>query len=323
MRLSKRELILGAGAMAAFGGAAFGAPAGPRLSQRLGVQLYVLSDLAADAMPAALQALSKIGYREVEGMRAPTAAAWRRELDRANLRCPSIGGSLDSDPERAAKATAKEIADAKAVGARTLVLGGFPIMERAPKGLDLADYLGDATRLEQLRQILDPIMKSLTAEDWVWYARQMNEKGAKLDATGLRIACHNHNTEFAKLANGRTIFDLLIAETDPKLVDFELDLGWVRAAGLDPAAVLKRHASRVTQLHMKDLRETKPNFDGLMNPADLGTGVQDWNGIADAIKGSAVRHVFFEQEPPYPASGLKSATVAYAYLQPLLAKKGL
>jgi sugar phosphate isomerase/epimerase len=323
---SRRVVLGGAGAIAAasFSGRLLAIDKPPPLSRRPGVQLYMLGKLSIDELPAQLKALREIGYREVETSPLPGASAetLRAELDRAGLACASCHIGLEAlAPGMLSLAEpAPAIAYAKTLGAEHVVVALFPFMSALKRRPDAQAVLSDLTRLGPA---ISDIARSMTPEDWLDVARRLNEAGAKLAAGGLRVGYHNHNVEFVRLANGQSAFDLLVARTDPKLVDFELDLGWVAAAGIEPAGLLKRLGARVAQLHLKDLAATPANTTLKINSADLGAGVQDWPAILDAVRASSVRHAYVEQEPPYAPSGLEAARRAYAFIQPSLAKKGL
>src|SRR3546814_10532471 len=100
----------------------------------------------------------------------------------------------------------------------------------------------------------------MTADDWKRYAETLNKTAAALKPHGLRIAHHNHNLEFNPVGD-TTGFDLIVEHTDPALVAFEIDTGWVAAAGHDPIATLKRYPGRFRLIHMKDIAsETVPNY---------------------------------------------------------------
>ena len=270
-----------------------------------------------------LAALSRIGFREVEG--APpglSAKDYRRELDRAGLVCPSIHVGLD--PSMMGELSLHDISAAtdyaKTVGARNLVVAVLPMRDMLARRSDVEELFRD---LKRLSQVSVEIVRSMPADDWIKIAKRLNEVGAKLARAGLRLGYHNHNAEFTQLPNGRRAYELLVAETSPKLVDFELDVGWARSAGLDPAALLKAHRSRITQLHFKDLAPTPPNSESRLNTAEMGKGIQDWASIVEALKSSSVQHIYVEEEPPYPVSGMRSAENAYQFVRPLLAGSGL
>lgn len=330
MKHSRREVLLGVGAaaIAAKGLASDRAGAEPlagALSSRLGVQLYMLGHVDPQALPGALKSLAGIGYREVEGSPSGMAAVkYRAALDAAGLRCTSIHTGIDPAPNGLSLARTSDLVTfAKTVGTKNIVVAGYPVMSLLPEPVNINEIIGDAAKIAQLSVRLKPLVDAMTVDNWLWYTRQLNEYGAKLASAGLRIGCHNHAGEFIKLANGRNLYELLMAETDPKLVDFELDLGWARAADFDPSTVLKLYGPRVTQLHAKDFRGKVASTGENPAPADIGQGIQDWNAIADAIKQTSVQHLYIEQEPPYPVSGLKSAAIGYAFLRPLLASKGI
>ncbi|MCU1625034.1 MAG: hypothetical protein JWL79_3879, partial [Frankiales bacterium] len=128
---------------------------------------------------------------------------------------------------------------------------------------------------------------------------------------------HNHNVEFTP-AGGRTGLDILIAETDPALVSFELDIGWAAAAGHDPIAVLARNPGRYRLAHMKDLKaSSQPNFEFKMDPTEVGSGKLDWATILPAAYRAGVRKFFVEQEPPFEFPRLVAAAKCFSYLSAL------
>jgi sugar phosphate isomerase/epimerase len=154
----------------------------------------------------------------------------------------------------------------------------------------------------------------MTVADWEAFAQSLNKWGADAHAAGLRFAYHNHNIDFRDLGGGKRPIDVILLRTDPKLVELEVDLGWVAAAGADPAAFLGQHAHRVTMVHLKDLRETKPNFGFDMAPTEVGNGVMDWKRILRAVAKTRAQYGFIEQEPPYTIPPLKSAKISFDYI---------
>ena len=112
--------------------------------------------------------------------------------------------------------------------------------------------------------------------------------------------------EFAP-QEGVVPFDELVRLTDPELVTFELDCGWVVVGGGDPVAYLKRYPDRISMLHVKDFKATsKPAT--VMDPppaAELGRGTLDYRKVFEAASPGSLRHYFVEQEafdiPPYEA----------------------
>lgn len=275
----------------------------------VGLQLYTLGDAPYRDLDGTLATLAHIGYRTVEtvGLMRHTASELRAALDRAGLSCPSAHVPLQSDggggPTLAGD-TGRLAADMHRVGIEYVVVPIFPVPPRIGgprKGEDGQEFLGRAGR-------------EMTADDWRHTAAQLNEKGAALARAGLKLAYHNHNAEFGKYGS-RTGYDLLLENTDPDTVWFEMDVGWVAAAGVDPIPLLRAHRGRFRLMHVKDLKaSTVPNTAFRMNPSDVGSGSLDWEAILPAAYAVGVRDFYIEQEPPFAGPRMDAARADYAYL---------
>ena len=94
-------------------------------------------------------------------------------------------------------------------------------------------------------------------------------------------------TSFAEF-DGTTGYDILIKETDPKLVFFELDCYWITQAGLDPVEMLNRLGRRVRMLHIKDRKPGFPSSNDMSQSSahftEVGTGSIDWPPILAAAR---------------------------------------
>jgi sugar phosphate isomerase/epimerase len=273
-----------------------------------GLQLYTLGEAPARDLAGILRQVATIGYRAVElaGDYQRSARQLREALDEAGLVCPSMHlgwEALDGDPARLAE-------QVTTIGVRYVVMPG--------------PSLSDET-WEQMRQATQAPARGrstlLSSDDWKRTADLLNEKGAKLAHIGVRLAYHNHAWEFVPLADGGTGYDLLVERTDPALVDFQLDTGWVVSAGQDPLALLDRLGPRLRLMHLKDVKQ--PSSDAFrMVPADVGTGIVDWVRLIPAIRRARVPHLFVEQEPPFPVSRMASVRVAYDFLSAAFTKAG-
>jgi sugar phosphate isomerase/epimerase len=117
-----------------------------------------------------------------------------------------------------------------------------------------------------------------------------------------------------------TGLEILLAETDPKLVTFEMDVGWVAAAGHDPVALLAKHKGRFTLMHLKDIKpSTAANFALKMDPADVGSGKLDWKRLLSAAYAEGVRNFYLEQEPPFTRPRIEAAKIGFDYLNSVVA----
>jgi sugar phosphate isomerase/epimerase len=277
----------------------------------LGISLYMLGDFYAKDLNGALDAVAGIGFREVEtDIDAHPADSLRRSLERNNLRCPNVlvlpmplAGrmGLQTDPGRLAES-------AHAIGAEYLTCTLFPLPPEEP---------GQAPADEPPSRMLARAFARLDADHWHRTADYLNLRGAEFRRHGLKFAYHNHNAEFARYGDtdGMTI---LLQNTDPSLVWFEMDAGWVAAAGRDPVELLNAYRGRFRLMHVKDLAQGHtPNTVMRAVTPEVGAGVLDWKLILPAAIAAGVRHFAVEQEPPYTIPPIEAARKSYAYLSTL------
>ena len=142
----------------------------------------------------------------------------RAELDKLGMRGVAIHTGLNAlQTERD-----RLLDEARTLGSEYVVLASVPQEQRG--SLDAARQLASA----------------------------FNGFGEVCRAGGLQFGYHNHNFEFAPL-DGTNMYNILLENTDPALVKFELDAFWASFAGVDPVEVLGRLAGRVPLLHAKDM----------------------------------------------------------------------
>jgi sugar phosphate isomerase/epimerase len=317
--MSRRGLI-GAGlAAGAIGVAATARAASPKEpffkgnNLPVGLQLYTLgADLAAD-LDGMLGQVAKIGYRTVEtaGYVGRTPQELRAAFDKAGLQCTSAHVPATAASGQPSWANLeKVIADAQVIGFSHVVLPMFEV----PKRISSVRLEGESTADSRERMV-----KSLTTDDWKATADLLNTKGKALKAAGLTAGYHNHNVEFAPVA-GTTGLEILLKGTDPALVSFEMDVGWVVAAGHDPFALLKAHSGRFKQMHVKDVKATtKTNFAFRQDPTEVGSGIIDWKKLLPAAYAEGVRGFFVEQEPPFERPRIEAAKICFDYLNAVVA----
>ena len=314
LKMSRRDFLLAAGLLGSAHavGATDTRPFFRRTGLSIGLQLYTVGDDLKRDFGGTLAAVSKIGYQAVElaGLADHTVAEWRQALDRTQLKCPSMhvapraktGVSLE-EPGMLAEA-------AHTLGTGTIVCPMFNIPER----FSLQPLPGEGTG-----KMLARLGASMTPDDWQWNADYLNKKAAALKQYGLRFAYHNHNVEFAPAGDG-TGLALLLRSTDPALVTFEMDVGWVVAAGADPAALLSAHPGRFTAMHVKDVKAgTRPNFSLQLDPCEVGQGSIDWKTLLGKAYRANVRQFYVEQEPPFSKPRLESVDISFNYLNALVA----
>lgn len=275
-RRSFVKLAAGAAVGTAWGldGGARALAAGRSLD-RIGVQLYSVRRLMQEDFVGTLEAVAAIGYDEVE-----FAGYFDREpqevkaiLDRLGLDAPAAHVSIDllrSD-------LAGTIERARAIGHRYLICPWLAPQERD----SIAAY------------------RALAAF--------FDEVGAACREAGLAFAWHNHEFEFEEL-EGRVPFDILLDETDPELVTFELDLFWIVKGGADPLAYFERHPGRFPLCHVKDM-----TAGGEM--VDVGAGAIDFAAIFARAAPAGLRYFFVEHDEP--AEPLASIAASHDHLRAL------
>ncbi len=268
MKLSRRQFLANTSLALASGSllsrATFAAAAG----REPGIQLWsVRREVAAD--PAGtLKTIADIVYRIIEtaGTGGLSAADFRKLMDANGLTCVSAHQSFDVNNLQ------QTFDDANALGARYTTSG-----------------------------LLRPVTGGrMTADDAKITAELCNTIGAAAKQSGLTYCYHNHAFEFADAGNGQTSYDILLQETDPALVVFEIDCGWAAVAGQDSVAYLGRVGARVPMLHIKDFHAAGPNdTQADRHSTELGNGVVDYVPILAAAANSGVEYYLVEQEDPF------------------------
>lgn len=267
------RLILLLGTLLTF---AVGATAGEAYKQHLGLQLWSLREQMKTDIPAALDWVKAQGFTEVEtaGTGNYTAEEFLKLLQDRGLKAVSAHIGYDA----LTKDLAGSIRTAKTLGAKYVMTAWIPHGK-----------------------------EGLTAELTHKAAADFNKWGEAFRAEGITYGYHPHGYEFVPLASegGKTAFDIFIEKTKPEHVSFEMDVFWVFHAGVDPAALLKKHPTRWSLLHVKDIR--KGAVTGLSTggaaPIDnvaVGTGQIDWPAVLGAAQEIGVKHYLIEDETPTP-----------------------
>ncbi|HEY1987054.1 MAG TPA: TIM barrel protein [Terracidiphilus sp.] len=238
---------------------------GAPLSMPVGLQLYSVRDQLPKDFDGTLHQLSAIGYKEVEaaGYYKKSAKEFRHSMDQAGLRCISTHHALG---------------------------------ELRPKLSEFIEY-GHELGLEYMvcsssgGVHRDPSHKGeLSMDDWRYVADEFNTIGEKVKAAGMTFGVHNHTPEFQS-EGGVLVYDELLKRTDPKLVYFEMDCGWVSASGHNPVDYLSKTPERFPLMHVKDMSKGP---DGKYHNKVMGKGSMDYTPILRAATG--LKHYFIEQE---------------------------
>lgn len=120
-------------------------------------------------------------------------------------------------------------------------------------------------------------------------AKILTTLGKKCEAVGLKLLYHNHDFEFKKNEEGITPIKYLLEHTDPRYVNFQMDLYWVTKAGADPVAYFKAYPGRFKLWHVKDMDK-----EGKFAP--VGEGTIDFKRILNEKETSGMEKYFVEQD---------------------------
>lgn len=258
----------------------------------IGIQLYTVGQELQKDVGGTLKGIRAIGYTQVEtaGFAGLTAKQFRDELDQAGLGCHSAHLQMNT-PD-----LGPVFDDAHALGAHYVVSSAL-----FPKGA------GDHPTVDLYKEL----------------AARLNDIARKAQQVGLQYAYHNHNFEF-KVLDGKQIgYDVLLTETDPSLVDFELDCGWIVAAGYSPIQYFRKYPRRYKMLHIKDFvagSKVSTSLAAGERPqgTEFGHGHIDYKPILQAASKTAVEYIYVEQEPPFlDMTAMEAAKVDYDYLHRL------
>ncbi|MGA2046593.1 MAG: TIM barrel protein [Terracidiphilus sp.] len=260
---SRRTFLKASAAAAAMTGIGARHLSAAPLAKPIGLQLYSVRELLPKEFDGTLHKLAALGYSEVEaaGYYNRTAKEFRHAMDQAGLHCVSAHHSMGD------------------------------LRPHLDELIEYGHNLGLSYIVCPSPNHKDPDAHGpLTLDDWRWAADELNRIGEKVKAAGMTFGYHNHTPEFAN-EKAVTFYDELLRLTDPNLVVFEMDCGWVFAAGRNPIHYLSKTPERFPLLHVKDMaRNAKGEFDSTV----LGQGAMDYAPILRAATG--LKHYFIEQE---------------------------
>jgi sugar phosphate isomerase/epimerase len=272
--VTRRDFVIGAAAVTAVSSAkfSFGMP----LGLVPGIQLYSVRQQMAQDFEGTLAEVRKSGYLEVESAALPKKPATeiRKALDQAGLKCVSSHCSF-VDVTKDLDATTEF---QKTIGVSYIICPG-PGRRNPPV----------------------PGQKAgpLTIDDWEYNAQEFNKTGEKLKNSGITFGYHNHWVEFQPV-DGKVPYEELLALCEPDKMTFEMDCGWVKVAGQDPVALMKKYPHRFSMFHVKDFHLPANISYATHEEAkvtELGRGSIDYRPIfAQAAENQKITHAFVEQE---------------------------
>lgn len=240
-----------------------------------GVQLYTFrKEMLADAA-GTLKKIAALGIKQIESAGSDKGYYYGLKPKEMKQICADLGMTLRSGHIHIDAAFQQTISDAVEAGQEYLICSTMP-----SSGQTIDNYKAAATAF--------------------------NKAGEESKKVNLKFGYHNHDYEF-EAENGKVLYDVLLENTDAALVNMELDLGWVIAAGKDPIAYFKNFPGRFPLWHLKDMDLAKKHS------VEFGKGGLDIPKMLKHAKRSGMKYFFIEQEE-YAISPFESMKENMDYL---------
>jgi len=240
------------------------------------LQLYTVRDMTARDFAGTIKKVAGIGYKAVETAgygNLKTAKEAKKALDDAGLKAVSGHFAID-------------------------------LLENK-----IDQVVEDAQALE-IDLVVCPFLPDDRRKDYAAVAKVLDKAGLALHQYGVMLGYHNHDFEFKN--PGKSGLEVILENTQPHVMCAEVDVFWVKFAGLDPVALINKLGDRVRALHLKDMLEgPEKRF------APVGTGVIDFKAVLAAAEKTGVRYGIVEQDRTYDKATLDSITTSLANLKKL------
>ncbi|MBZ2177311.1 MAG: sugar phosphate isomerase/epimerase [Acidobacteria bacterium] len=253
-----------------------------------GAQLYSLRSIIDKDPLVVLQGLEAAGYTEAEVIRGNMDKIWsalkQTKLKPVSLHIDTRMFTADIDKLNAT------LDDAKQRGFRYAVCPYIAPQDRG--GVDVIKKLADT----------------------------LNQAGQRCQAAGIQLCYHNHAFEFEPVKEGGTLLDVLMKNTDPKLVGLELDIMWAQVGGVEPVKLFAQYKGRIPLVHMKNVKAgIGPQYhERVPREAfeEVGKGVIAIGPVLQAAQKAGAKHFFVEQDQT-PGNPLDSLRGSAQYLKSL------
>ena len=281
MNNSRRKFIK-TGALAIAGTAMFSNEifAAKKRKEILGIQLYSVRDDMMKDPSGTLKQLADMGYKYVEHANyinrkfyGYSASEFKKVLDDLGLKMPSghtVMGKQhwDADKKDFTDAWKYTVEDAAICGQRYVI---SPWLD------------------ESMRKNID---------DFKAYMDVFNKSGELCNKSGMKFGYHNHDFEFTTVLGDMKLYDLILQNTDPKLVAQQMDIGNMYGAGGRALDILKQYPGRFELMHVKDeIKSDKKDSMGGYESTILGAGVIPVKEVVDVFqKSGGTTHFIIEQE---------------------------
>ncbi len=302
----------------------------PNWSDQIGLELFTVRDLTAKDYVGTLEKVAAIGYKEIEpagGYANLSPKEFRAVLDRLGLKVPSTHSGISAG---AAADVEKQLEGFQIMGIEYASLSEAPPPGGRRGGRGAAPRpTSPAEQRKQMEQFIKSSVQPRTVDDVKQEAARYNSYGKIAQKFGIKLLVHNHTVEFVpcKDAADQVPYSILLAETDPALVVFQMDIGWASVAGQNPIQLFQQHPGRFALWHVKDVACLKclppvPDMGGRMAEARLvpvGNGDIAYDEIFKYASVAGMKHFAIEQDSAADwGDSIAAARVSYEHLRAML-----
>jgi len=261
-------------------------PVDGKYIKAFGLQLYTLRDVILNDPREILKQVAAFGYKQIESYEGPKGMFWGMSNEDFKKYMDDLGMKIISSHCDITKDFEKKVDAAAAIGMKYLVYN-WPSQQHT---------------LEEYRKM----------------AVTFNQCGTICKKAGIRFANHNYDSSF-HLVDGVYPHDILMQETDPGLVDYQMDIYWLVIAGQEPSSWFKKYKGRFRLCHIKDRVKGSTKRE---DTCDIGSGSIDFPTILHAAKKNGMEYFIVEQEH-YPSGSPLGAVKADAeYMKKLRLRSG-
>jgi sugar phosphate isomerase/epimerase len=269
------------------------------LENKMGIQLFSLPKMLSEDFEKGIKMLAAMGYKELE-LYGPFPFSTEAAQKRWSAVTPQLGFNGSGYFGKTIKEV-KTILHDNGLKSPAMHTDMDTLLNSMDKLGEAAHILGQ--KYVTLPSIPDELRKNL--DDYKRISETFNKIGENAQKNGIKFGYHNHGYGI-KPMEGQIPLQIILENTDPNLVFFELDIFWTASGGADPIEYLTKYPNRYKMLHLKDMKEKK-EFSGdggnasqwiplFGNMTTAGDGVLDLKGIVKKAKEIGVEHYFVEQD---------------------------
>lgn len=253
----------------------------PQALKDFGIQLYTLRDVMPKQPKEVLKKLAAMGYTQIESYEGEQGMYWGMGAKGMQQYVEDLGMKIVSSHTNIREDFERKAAEAAAIGMSYLI----------------DPWEGPQKTIDDFKKIADTF----------------NEKGAICKKEGIGFGYHNHAYSFEPV-DGQLPQDVMMKNTEPDLVDFEMDIYWVVTAGADPIEWLNKYPGRFKLSHIKDRLKDAP-ADKRDATTVAGTGSIDFEKILPLAKEQGMEYFLIEQEQYQGVSSLEAAAQCAEYMK--------